>query len=82
MTMAGSLITLALAPVQQDYLLEARQMQALSFAVHIPLVCFGDRLPGDGPLRRVALYAHRRRALPDAGETLDQGDGRPLRGRA
>jgi cytochrome d ubiquinol oxidase subunit I len=31
--------------VQQDYLLEARQMQALSFAVHIPLVCFGIALP-------------------------------------
>jgi hypothetical protein len=25
----------------QEYLLQARQMQALSFAVHIPLVCFG-----------------------------------------
>ena len=36
---------LALAPVQQDYLLEARQMQALSFAVHIPLVCFGVGFP-------------------------------------
>ena len=35
----------ALAPVDQDYLLEARQMQALSFAVHIPLVCFGIALP-------------------------------------
>jgi cytochrome d ubiquinol oxidase subunit I len=40
-----SLVTLALAPVQQDYLLEARQMQALSFAVHIPLVCFGVAFP-------------------------------------
>src|SRR5262249_52852067 len=27
------------------YLLEARQLQALSFAVHIPLVCFGVALP-------------------------------------
>jgi cytochrome bd ubiquinol oxidase subunit I len=35
----------ALPPVQQDYLLEARQMQALSFAVHIPLVCFGIAFP-------------------------------------
>jgi cytochrome d ubiquinol oxidase subunit I len=34
-----------LPPVQQDYLLEARQMQALSFAVHIPLVCFGIAFP-------------------------------------
>jgi cytochrome d ubiquinol oxidase subunit I len=29
----------------QQYLLEARQMQALSFAVHIPLVCFGIAFP-------------------------------------
>src|SRR5437870_11052065 len=35
----------ALTPAQQGYLLEARQMQALSFAVHIPLVCFGIALP-------------------------------------
>ncbi len=34
-----------LAPVEQAYLLEARQMQALSFAVHIPLVCFGIAFP-------------------------------------
>ena len=32
-------------PVDQDYLLQARQMQALSFAVHIPLVCFGIAFP-------------------------------------
>ena len=31
--------------VDQDYLLQARQMQALSFAVHIPLVCFGIAFP-------------------------------------
>ncbi len=35
----------SLAPVHQSYLLEARQMQALSFAVHIPLVCFGIAFP-------------------------------------
>jgi cytochrome bd ubiquinol oxidase subunit I len=42
-----SLVTLAqaLGPVQQDHLLQARQMQALSFAVHIPLVCFGIAFP-------------------------------------
>ena len=34
------------APVDQQYLFEARQMQALSFAVHIPLVCFGIAFPG------------------------------------
>src|SRR4029453_1084769 len=32
-------------PVQQQYLDQARQMQALSFAVHIPLVCFGIAFP-------------------------------------
>src|SRR5829696_4884532 len=35
----------ALGPVEQAHLLEARQMQALSFAVHIPLVCFGIAFP-------------------------------------
>jgi cytochrome d ubiquinol oxidase subunit I len=35
----------AFAPAHQRYLLEARQMQALSFAVHIPLVCFGISFP-------------------------------------
>jgi cytochrome d ubiquinol oxidase subunit I len=33
------------APVDQEYLLEARQMQALSLGVHIPLVCFGISFP-------------------------------------
>jgi len=32
-------------PVNQHYLLQARQMQALSFAVHIPLVAFGIAFP-------------------------------------
>jgi cytochrome d ubiquinol oxidase subunit I len=40
-----SQIAQALGPVEQEYLLEARQMQALSFAVHIPLVCFGVAFP-------------------------------------
>lgn len=35
----------SLPPVMQDYLLEARQMQAMSFIVHIPLVCFGIAFP-------------------------------------
>jgi cytochrome d ubiquinol oxidase subunit I len=35
----------AFAPVDQDYLFQARQMQALSFAAHIPLVCFGIAFP-------------------------------------
>jgi cytochrome d ubiquinol oxidase subunit I len=32
-------------PVDQDYLFQARQMQALSLAVHIPIVCFGIAFP-------------------------------------
>src|SRR5436305_12604816 len=40
-----AILATALGPVQQRYLLEARQMQALSFAVHIPLVCFGIAFP-------------------------------------
>jgi cytochrome bd ubiquinol oxidase subunit I len=40
-----AIMALGLAPVQQSYLLQARQMQALSFAVHIPLVCFGIAFP-------------------------------------
>jgi cytochrome d ubiquinol oxidase subunit I len=35
----------ALQPVLQAYLVQARQMQALSFIVHIPLVCFGIAFP-------------------------------------
>jgi cytochrome d ubiquinol oxidase subunit I len=34
-----------LEAAEQKHLLEARQMQALSFAVHIPLVCFGIAFP-------------------------------------
>jgi cytochrome d ubiquinol oxidase subunit I len=41
----AQLLAAALAPVEQEHLLEARQMQALSFAVHIPLVCFGIAFP-------------------------------------
>src|SRR6202046_1422005 len=43
--MGGLSFASAFAPVDQHYLLEARQMQALSFAVHIPLVCFGISFP-------------------------------------
>src|SRR6202165_261539 len=35
----------ALVPVHQQYLDQARQMQALSFAAHIPLVAFGISFP-------------------------------------
>jgi cytochrome bd ubiquinol oxidase subunit I len=41
----AQLLAAALAPVEQEHLLQARQMQALSFAVHIPLVCFGVAFP-------------------------------------
>src|ERR1700739_5062625 len=34
-----------LASAQQTYLNDAAQMQAMSFIVHIPLVCFGIALP-------------------------------------
>jgi cytochrome d ubiquinol oxidase subunit I len=44
----------AFAPAHQHYLLEARQMQALSFMVHIPLVCFGIAFPA------MVLFAERR----------------------
>jgi cytochrome bd ubiquinol oxidase subunit I len=40
-----TLLATQLPPVEQAHLLEARQMQALSFAVHIPLVCFGIAFP-------------------------------------
>jgi cytochrome d ubiquinol oxidase subunit I len=40
-----SSLAAAFAPAHQAYLLQARQMQALSFAVHIPLVCFGIAFP-------------------------------------
>ena len=38
-------IAAAFPQVDQHYLLQARQMQALSFAVHIPLVAFGISFP-------------------------------------
>ena len=40
-----AILAQALGPVEQSHLLEARQMQALSFAAHIPLVCFGIAFP-------------------------------------
>ncbi len=43
--MGRSLATTSLAPTHQAYLLQARQMQALSFSFHIPLVCFGIAFP-------------------------------------
>src|SRR6202140_1943633 len=40
-----SVFAAALAPVHQQYLVQARQMQALSFVFHIPLVAFGISFP-------------------------------------
>jgi cytochrome d ubiquinol oxidase subunit I len=40
-----SAVVAAAMTTQQHYLLQARQMQALSFSVHIPLVCFGIAFP-------------------------------------
>jgi cytochrome d ubiquinol oxidase subunit I len=45
MTLPFLLAAAPFAPVDQEYLFEARQMQALSFAVHIPIVCFGIAFP-------------------------------------
>src|SRR3954451_18239815 len=45
MSGAAQVWAAALSPVEQDHLAQARQMQALSFAVHIPLVCFGIAFP-------------------------------------
>jgi len=42
---ATAVAAAALAPVEQEHLDQARQLQALSFAVHIPLTCFGMALP-------------------------------------
>lgn len=44
----GCLVTAGgtpISPAEQEYLFLARQMQALSLAVHIPLVCFGVAFP-------------------------------------
>jgi cytochrome d ubiquinol oxidase subunit I len=38
--------TIGVDAAKQHYLFEARQLQALSFVVHIPIVCFGIAFPG------------------------------------
>jgi cytochrome d ubiquinol oxidase subunit I len=38
--------TIGVDAAKQRYLFEARQLQALSFTAHIPLVCFGIAFPG------------------------------------
>ena len=66
--------------VQQAYLLQARQMQALSFIVHIPLVCFGIAFPA------MVLFIEWRylrtgdeitRRSPDAGRRSSSRSSRP-----
>jgi cytochrome bd ubiquinol oxidase subunit I len=42
---AATIAATAFEPVDQEYLLQARQLQALSLAAHIPLVCFGVAFP-------------------------------------
>jgi cytochrome d ubiquinol oxidase subunit I len=44
--MSFAAAALGVDAARQHYLFEARQLQALSFAVHIPLVCFGIAFPG------------------------------------
>jgi cytochrome d ubiquinol oxidase subunit I len=46
-----------LAPAHQAYLLQARQLQAISFTAHIPLVCFAIAFP---PLVLYAEWRHLR----------------------
>ncbi|MDX6537750.1 MAG: cytochrome bd ubiquinol oxidase subunit [Gaiellales bacterium] len=41
----ASTVSSAFGAADQDYLFQARQMQTLSFAAHIPLVCFGVAFP-------------------------------------
>ncbi len=41
----AALVPILQAGVDQPYLFQARQMQALSLGVHIPLVCFGIAFP-------------------------------------
>jgi cytochrome d ubiquinol oxidase subunit I len=43
--MSMTVAALSLTPVHQRYLLQARQVQALSFSMHIPLVCFAIAFP-------------------------------------
>ena len=59
--------------VRQEYLLQARQMQALSFAVHIPLVCFGVALSGVAAVRGVAAICAA--AIRSTGRSRGAGRG-------
>ncbi|MDX6671852.1 MAG: cytochrome bd ubiquinol oxidase subunit, partial [Solirubrobacteraceae bacterium] len=50
-----------LGPAEQDHLAQARQMQALSFAVHIPLTCFAMSFPS---MVLFTEWLHRRTGNP------------------
>jgi cytochrome d ubiquinol oxidase subunit I len=50
--LAQSELSGALGPTEQDHLLWARELQAISFAFHIPIVCFGVAFPA------IVLYVH------------------------
>src|SRR3984957_8099933 len=69
------LLAAALAPVHQRYLLEARQMQALSFDVHIPLVAVGIAFPA---MVLFVEWLHLRRVGPPGGP-VPRGTGSPPR---
>jgi cytochrome d ubiquinol oxidase subunit I len=43
--LGSALLATGFPTPNQEYLFQARQMQAMSFAVHIPLVCFAIALP-------------------------------------
>ncbi len=65
------MLAAAFAPVHQQYLLEARQMQALSFAVHIPLVCFGIAFPAMVLFMEWLGMRTGRSAVSDGGPALE-----------
>ena len=71
----------AFPPVDQAYLFQARQLQALSFAAHIPLVCFGDGVPHARAVRRVARPADAATASTARSPGAGRGAARPVRRR-
>jgi cytochrome d ubiquinol oxidase subunit I len=61
MALDALLAVAQLAPAEQEHLAQARQMQAMSFAVHIPLTCFGIAFPS---LVVFTEWLHRRTGDP------------------
>ena len=68
-------------PVDQDYLLQAREMQAMSFAVHIPLVCFGIAFPAMVVFLEGLWLRTGDPLLQGARQALVQGHADPVRDR-